>query len=101
MMSIPIFAQSGIGEVPEWIIMCGLCVWPFHIHGALTGRGSLVGYGIPAVIAQIVILIGLFAAFAFLLRSPRIRWFIKALFLPVGYPLAMLVTNLLPGLIFS
>jgi hypothetical protein len=90
----------GIGDMPNWMIMGMLCLWPFHIYVALTGQQYLAldGYGIGAVVLQGGALIALFAACPIAVASKDTHWGIKVLCLPIGYPLVVSVTNLLPSL---
>jgi hypothetical protein len=95
-----LLAQSGIGDVPEVLLFLMLCLWPYHVSSALGITSyymSLVGYGPMAVALQTTMLLLLFLSFVLIIRSPQPpRWF-KRLFLPVGYPFVILVTNLIPG----
>jgi hypothetical protein len=96
---VTLFAQSGIGDVPELLLLLMLSLWPYHISSALgvTSSMALVGYGPSAVVVQTTMLLLLLIAFVFIVRPPqRTRW-VKALFLAVGYPLMTLATNLIPG----
>ena len=95
----PLFALAGLGDVPGWMFILAFSVWPFHISSALgiTTTLTLVGYGPAAVICQSLMLLLLVVAAPFVFRSSRVRRWVKILYLPLGYPLITLATNLIPG----
>jgi hypothetical protein len=77
-------------------------IWPFHISSALGIADhalTLVGYGPAAVVAQCLSLLLLIGAAPFVLRSSRVRRWVKILYLPLGYPIVILATNLIPALL--
>ena len=95
----PLFALAGLGDVPGWMFILAFSIWPFHISSALgiTTTMTLVGYGPVAVISQCLMLFLLLAAAPVVFRSSKIRFWLKTLYLPIGYPLVTLLTNLIPA----
>ena len=97
--ALPLFALAGLGDVPAWMFILAFSIWPFHISSALgvTTTMTLVGYGPAAVISQCLMLFLLLAAAPVVFRSSKIRFWFKTLYLPIGYPLVTLLTNLIPA----
>ena len=93
------FALAGLGDLPAWMFILAFSFWPFHITSALgiTTTLTLVGYGPAAILCQSVMLSLLLVAAPLVFRSPRVRRWVKILYLPVAYPLVTLATNLIPG----
>jgi hypothetical protein len=98
----PILAQSSFGDMSDWTLLVMFCLWPFHIVSAVTGPtfSQLRGYGIFALAFQILGLVFLFASFVFVLRSSKMHRLAKILYLLIGYPMMILVTNFGPSLTF-
>ena len=94
------FALAGLGDVPALMLILALSLWPFHISSALgiTTTLTLHGYGVFAVSLQCLMLLLLPAAAPSVFRSSSIRRWLKILYLPVGYPVITLATNLIPTL---
>ncbi len=95
------FAQPG-GDGGDWVFIVAFCLWPFHI-GRASGimSAELVGYGASAIFAQSFLLLTLLVIAPFVFRSTRVPAFLKTLYLPVGYPLVMLGTNLIPAFLYD
>jgi len=94
----PMFALAGLGDVPAWMFILAFSLWPFHISTALgiTTTLTLHGYGVFAVSFQCLMLLLLLAAAPSVFRSSSMRRWLKILYLPVGYPIITLATNLIP-----
>jgi len=98
--NVPILAQTGIGDIPEVILLLILAIWPFHLYCALTGNTNLqlVGHGLAAAVFQAAGLILVAIAAPFILRSQKRDLFVRILFVFLLYAATILGTNLLPGL---
>jgi|SRR4051812_40770379 hypothetical protein len=96
---MPLLALAGLADTPDWILIVVFSIWPFHISTAIgvTTTLTLVGYGPIAVISQSGALLLLIAPTPFVLRSPKVGRWVKIVYLPLGYPLVTLATNLIPG----
>jgi hypothetical protein len=90
------------GKIANWMIM-ELFVWPFHIGNALgiSTRLELAGYGPAAVTFQAVMLCLLAVGAPIVFCSTRFRRSVKLLYLPLGYGLITLLTNLIPAFFFE
>src|SRR6185369_15616262 len=97
-ITAPMIALAGLGDLPAWMFIVAFSFWPFHISSALgiTTTLTLVGYGTAAILCQSVMLSLLLAAAPFVFRSPRLRRWVKMFYLPLGYPIVTLATNLMP-----
>ena len=96
-----LFAQAGIGDVPSWVLLFGLCIWPHHIaiaSGVTDSSWTLVGYCPAAVVFQATMLILLLASSGFIFRSSKIPVWVKVAYLPVTYPIITFATNIVPTL---
>ena len=99
--SLPLLALAGLGDVPSWMFFVAFSIWPFHISSALglTTTLTLSGYGPAAVTFQCLMLFLWLAAAPLVLRSLKIRLWLKYLYLPFGYALTTFATNLIPALL--
>jgi hypothetical protein len=97
---MPLFGQSGIGDVPEFFLFLLFCIWPWHIHCALTGNIALelVGFGKTAVSIQTAALILVVLAIPLIIRLKRKKVSTKIAIILLLYAATVLGTNLLPGL---
>jgi hypothetical protein len=93
-------AQSGVGDVPEIVLLILLSLWPQHLYCALSKgpTSKLVGYGVAAVSLQVGGLI-LFAILTILIfRFKKWSLPVKLFSSFVLYATIVLGTNFIPTL---
>src|SRR5438552_15168707 len=98
---ILLFALAGLGDVPNWMWLLWFSIVPFHVCAPLMDSSlRLGGTGILAAVFQGVSVLGLGWAAVRAFRARERPWFIRYLLFPIGYPVVMLATNLLPAILW-
>jgi hypothetical protein len=91
-----IFAQAGFDDTgADWMLAVVLGIWPIHLHRALADN-SAIGNGDKAAAIQVLILVFMLLSVPMALRLRGVPPIAKRLALPLGYPLAMFASNVLP-----
>jgi hypothetical protein len=92
-----IFAQAGIGDVSVWGLLLTAALIPLHLYRAISGN-TYIGHGGVAPIFQVLILAFCAVAILIVLRSEKTPRVVKGLAIPIGFPIAMLASNILPAM---
>jgi hypothetical protein len=99
--TIVLFALAGLGDVPNWMWLLWFAVIPFHLCAPLMDSSlRLGGTGTLAAVFQGLSALGLGRAAMRAFRARERPWFFRYLLFPIGYPIVMLFTNLLPAILW-
>jgi K+-transporting ATPase A subunit len=77
-----------------WVAL--LSLFPLQLF---PGGMALGGHGVITASCQGIAILGLFIAAILVWRSPKQSSWVKIVVLPVGYPVVILLTNLIPVLV--